>query len=118
MAETQAKELGAVKYVECSSLTNKGVKNVFDEAILSVMEPPETPKKKKCLILWFARIFPIPFVLIELHKAINLKAHGTSGVIIHLFTKTGLPLDIIKNNLIGIRWFKQLLQQVYLIWVY
>ena len=51
MAETQAKELGAVKYVECSSLTNKGVKNVFDEAILSVMEPPETPKKKKCLIL-------------------------------------------------------------------
>lgn len=50
-AEKLARELRAVKYVECSALTQKGLKNVFDEAILAALEPPEQPKKRKCILL-------------------------------------------------------------------
>ena len=51
VGEKLARDLGAVRYVECSALTQKGLKNVFDEAILAALEPPEPPKKRKCLIL-------------------------------------------------------------------
>lgn len=48
-----AKEVGAVKYLECSALTQKGLKTVFDEAIRAVLCPVPKPKQRpKCDILW------------------------------------------------------------------
>ena len=47
-----AKEVGAVKYLECSALTQKGLKTVFDEAIRAVLCPVPKPKQRpKCDIL-------------------------------------------------------------------
>uniref|UniRef100_A0AAF6ZXX8 Cell division control protein 42 homolog n=1 Tax=Bos taurus TaxID=9913 RepID=A0AAF6ZXX8_BOVIN len=49
-AEKLARDLKAVKYVECSALTQKGLKNVFDEAILAALEPPEPKKSRRKLL--------------------------------------------------------------------
>ena len=50
---SMAKDVGAVKYLECSALTQKGLKTVFDEAIRAVLCPAPKPKQKRiCKILW------------------------------------------------------------------
>ncbi|CDZ96521.1 small gtpase rac1p [Phaffia rhodozyma] len=50
-----AKEIGAVRYLECSALTQKGLKGVFDEAIRACLSPQtkssRKSKKKSCVIL-------------------------------------------------------------------
>ena len=45
------KEIGAVKYLECSALTQKGLKIVFDEAIRAHLCPKPRTRKKGCIVL-------------------------------------------------------------------
>ena len=52
MGERVTRELGAIKYVECSALTQKGLKNVFDEAIVAALEPPVVKKKVRLFRFW------------------------------------------------------------------
>ncbi|KAM3596213.1 uncharacterized protein V6R79_010478 [Siganus canaliculatus] len=47
--EKLARELNAVKYMECSALTQRGLKNVFDEAARAALEHRDT--KKSCVLL-------------------------------------------------------------------
>uniref|UniRef100_A0A8D9BQ01 Ras-related C3 botulinum toxin substrate 1 n=1 Tax=Cacopsylla melanoneura TaxID=428564 RepID=A0A8D9BQ01_9HEMI len=43
---SMAKEIGAVKYMECSALSQRGLKSIFDEAIRTVLVRPIAPKKR------------------------------------------------------------------------
>uniref|UniRef100_A0A3P9P703 Cell division cycle 42, like n=1 Tax=Poecilia reticulata TaxID=8081 RepID=A0A3P9P703_POERE len=49
--EKLARALGAVKYVECSMITQEGVKMVFDEAILTALEVHKVKKKRLCVAI-------------------------------------------------------------------
>jgi hypothetical protein len=46
-----AGKVGAVKYVECSAKTHKGLTTLFDEAILAVIIPTKKTGSGKCHLL-------------------------------------------------------------------
>jgi cell division control protein 42 len=46
-----AREIQAVKYLECSALTQEGLKAVFDDAIRAALNKPVKKKPTKCLLL-------------------------------------------------------------------
>ena len=42
-----SRDIGAVKYVECSALTQKRLKNVFEEAVRAALSPNAVRPAKK-----------------------------------------------------------------------
>jgi len=50
-ANSMAKEVGAAKYLECSALTQEGLKQVFDDAIRAAMQPTKKKKGRGCTLL-------------------------------------------------------------------
>jgi len=50
-AQRMAKEIGAVNFLECSALTQEGLKQVFDDAIRAAMSKPANVKRRNCNLL-------------------------------------------------------------------
>jgi len=50
-AAGMSKDVGATKYLECSALTQEGLKQVFDDAIRAAMNKPTKKKKSGCTLL-------------------------------------------------------------------
>lgn len=47
-----ANKIRAVKYMECSALTQRGLKQVFDEAVRAVLRPePQKRRQRKCILM-------------------------------------------------------------------
>ena len=51
MGEKLAKDIKAIKYMECSAMTQEGLKDVFDEAVIAALDPPPVSRSKKDMLL-------------------------------------------------------------------
>jgi len=49
-AQKMANKIRAVRYLECSALTQQGLKQVFDEAVRAVISPKPVRKKRTCCL--------------------------------------------------------------------
>ena len=89
---SMAKDVGAVKYLECSALTQKGLKTVFDEAIRAVLCPAPKPKQKRiCKILWSKKYH---YLLLCIKKTIFF----SNVVLLNWHWKNTLTMRIKKTN--------------------
>jgi len=50
-AESRAREINAKCYMECSAITQEGLKSVFDAAINTALNKPRAKPKSKCTIM-------------------------------------------------------------------
>lgn len=46
-----ARQIHAVKYLECSALNQDGIKDVFTEAVRAFLNPQPTVSKRPCVLL-------------------------------------------------------------------
>lgn len=51
-AKKMAKKIGAIKYIECSALKQRGYMEVLDEAVRAAIAKSAKKGKAKCVILW------------------------------------------------------------------
>jgi len=49
--QARAREIGAVAYLECSALTQEGLKSVFDEAIRAALNKRPAQQQAKCCVV-------------------------------------------------------------------
>ncbi|XP_055004372.1 rho-related GTP-binding protein RhoG-like [Boleophthalmus pectinirostris] len=49
--QSLAKQIHAVKYLECSALNQDGIKEVFSDAVRAYLNPQPPPSKKPCTLL-------------------------------------------------------------------
>lgn len=49
--DDRRKSIGAIKYMECSALTQKGLMEIFTEVATSSAAPISRPSRKRCILL-------------------------------------------------------------------